>query len=407
MEEWEKYFTNDVEMPQIILDKIDEALVQIETGCDEYVKKKGSKENFNKKRNTLNRWSKAAALIGFVLFLGSGSVVAVNRNWSLKDILKNLPEEAEQYIDKNVTVTDTADSIDNVDKDCVAKEEDIEKIKDLVTFNVKETIADPTTCQIAVEASLRDTEHYLLASADCDMKEEGMAYDYYGDAKEGESFEQYAKRVNKKILIVESCLDDSEEDLTKYFESIGEQIIKNGGHALLHIGLTCDGSEKNKFTDGTKLVLNHRVRLYENEKMEWKVCKNETETIGIKFFFEGTETADYGYDDENRMRVGDGPVTIKKITLTNSAFETRVDMVVVNEDKSLGNWVSINLIDDDGQIFDPGVTGSHFGSVPDSNGVFSWCVDYKRMDLPDHVNVRVRDLDKEVVYELKNIPLCK
>lgn len=70
------------------------------------------------------------------------------------------------------------------------------------------------------------------------------------------------------------------------------------------------------------------------------------------------------------MRVEGGPVILKSIVLHNSELETKVQFTIINEDKEVGNWISVNLIDDAGNIFDRGTSGEGYNSVPDSSGKF-------------------------------------
>lgn len=411
MEKWKKVFLNDIEVPQNVMDQVDEAFARIgmESGENMLNSKKFKKENgrLKKKWGTMNSWSKAAAVVGAVLILGTGSVFAASRVFTIKDFIKNIPEDAKEYIDTDVSVEGTKDNIQDTDREYIVSDEKLAELQNIVTFRVKETVSDSTSCHISVEATLHDSEHYVLVPEEYDMTKEGTsASAYYKDAKEGESFEEYASRQKKQILMVESALSLGDADQDKYSQGISG-IVEDDSHVLLHISLS-DDEKSVGFTDGTILKINNRASLYVNDsKTLWKQCKNENTTVTLKNVATDEQSVSYALKNGKEMRVGTGPVIIKSITLTNTPLETKVQFIVVNEDRDLGNWVSINLIDDDGNIFDRGTSSGGGSSKPNADGQFTTSMYYKKMDFPAHVNVRVRDLNTDEIYELKNIPVVK
>lgn len=411
MEKWNRLFTDDVEVPQIAMNKVEEAFAQIRRESGEKMVK--SKE-LNMKEGILKRkWkamgvcSKVAAIAGMVLVIGSGSVFAASRVFSIKDFIQNIPKDAEKYIDRDVSVDNTKDNIQNTDKNYVVSDDMLEELKNKVSFRVKETVSDGTSCHISVEATLSDPEHYLLVPEEFDMTEEGtFASVYYKDANKGESLEDYASRQRKQILMVESslCLDDNKQE--KYLESISG-IVEDDSHVLLHISLS--GEKKAVgFADGTKIKINNRASLYVNDhRTLWSEFKNENTTITLKNVATEEESVSYALKNGKEMRVGDSSVIIKSIILTNTPLETKVKLLVVNEDKELGNWIGVNLIDDEGNIFERGTSSGGSASKPDADGQFTYHTSYKKMKFPDHVNVRVRNLDTDEIYNLINIPVVK
>lgn len=69
-----------------------------------------------------------------------------------------------------------------------------------------------------------------------------------------------------------------------------------------------------------------------------------------------------------------------------------------------GNWISVCLMDDEGNFINNGVAGMGEAAKPDSNGAFVVIGIYEKMDLPDHINLRVKDLNSGEVDYLENIP---
>lgn len=364
-----------------------------------------------KKWNTMSLCSRVAAVLALVFVLGSGSAFAASRIFHMKEFLQNLPEDAEPYINKEVSTANAEDKIQETDKEYVVSDEILEELKDKVSFVVKETVSDRSDCSILVEAILNDPENYMLVAEEYGVSKQDDGYmpakEYYEDAKEGESIEEYATRNGKQILLVESSLSDDEIEQGKYMEGFSGK-IEDPSHALLHIGLTADLDKSTGFADGTRIQIANRVSLYVNNgEVMWQECKNENRTVTLEKVATKEDSAFYAFADGREMRVGDGPVIIKSIKLTNTPLETKVEFVAVNEDKELGNWVSINLIDDEGNIFDRGTSDGGYATNPDANGQFTDVGSYKRMEFPDHVNVRVRNLDTDDLYELKNIPIVK
>lgn len=354
----------------------------------------------------------AVAVLG-ILILGSSTVYAAKHIWGIKDFAKNLPAEAESYIDTNVTVENDAGEALNLLEDFNVNDNLSTNMEGLVTFAVKETVSDSTNCHICIEATLHDAEQYLLVPTEYTVSKQEEGYDYtharvyYDDAKPDESIEEYAIRNGKKILLVESYLTMDGTHPIAYSESISGVIVDDT-HALLHIGLGCDDKSAEAFADGTKLPVTNSVSLFVNDGYHvWEECKSENITITLNQVAGNEKTVQYALEDGKEMRVEDGPVILKSITLTNTPLETKVSFVVINEDKEWGNWMSINLIDDEGNIFDRGTSGGGGASAPDSKGMFTDNRSYKKMDFPDHVNVKVRNLDTDEIYILENIPIVK
>lgn len=411
MDKWSEKIKEDIEVPEIVLDKVEEAFAQIrmESGKDMAESNK-KKHHFKEKWKALNVWSKVAAMVAVVLLLGSGSVYAASHIPGIRDFIWNMPDDAEQYINTEVDTDNSQDNLQNTDKKYVVSDDMLETLKDKVSFSVKETVTDQNSCHLFVEATLTDTEHYLLVPEEYNVSREDdnfySASEYYEDAGEDESIEEYAKRIGKQMLLVESLFQYDENDPGDYMESHDGK-MEDESRALLHIELQGYEENSGEFKEGTQIPIVNRVQLYVDGESVWKECKNENVTVTIEKVAVEEESASYALENNQEMRVENGPVIIKSIKLTNTALETKVHFAVINEDEEIGNWLGINLIDDEGNIFDRGTSDGGYSSVPDGNGMFSCNRSYKKMEFPDHVNVRVRNLETDEVYELRNIPLVK
>lgn len=405
MNKWDTKMKSSVVIPEIVKDRVDDTLAQIRKENVVSMKNQ-SKRN----RPVMNIATKVAILAVMVLAIGAGSVYAATYLFGMKDFVKNLPDDAKQYINKDVKAKN--DEIKTNDVETVLKSEEKE-LKDKVKFTVRETVFDHTDCHITIEVNLMDAENYLLVPEVYQIsktKEFYTAADkYYSDANEGESFEEYAMRNGKTLLLVESLLGDEAANDAAYGASYDTGIVEDKSHVLLHLNVSSLDENKKKFEDKTEIPILNKVLVYsEGGNNELEECFTEKMNVVL----EGGDTtkeerASYALDNNQEMRVEGGPVILKSIVLHNSALETKVTFTIINEDKELGNWISVNLIDDDGNIFDRGTSDGGSASVPDSSGKFTDNRSYKKMELPDHVNVRIRNLDTDEIYELKNIPIAK
>ena len=90
MEQWNKIFTDDVEMSQVVKEKVEEAFAMIEQESGDMKEKK--KKHGSTHFYSMDWWTKVAAVAAVILLLGSGTVYAANRLWNMKGILENLPK---------------------------------------------------------------------------------------------------------------------------------------------------------------------------------------------------------------------------------------------------------------------------------------------------------------------------
>lgn len=400
MNKWDAKMKSSVVIPEIVKDRVDETLAQIQK---ENVMSKKNKTERN--RPVMNIVTKVAILVVIVLVIGAGSVYAAPYLFGMKDFVENLPDEAEQYINKDVETKNDEIKTNDVEKE--------KQLKDLVKFTVKETVFDYTDCHIIIEVNLIDAEHYLLVPEVYGISKTKEGYiaadEYYSEAEEGESFEEYARRNGKTLLLVESSFSEEMIKDAVYEVSYDVGIVEDMSHVLLHLNVSSCDENKVKFEDETEISILNRVLVYsESGNDEWEECFTEKMNVVLDGgAMTKEERATYALKNNQEMRVEGGTVILKSIVLHNSPLETKVQFTIINEDKEVGNWISVNLIDDDGNIFERGTSSGGSASVPDSSGEFTWNRSYKKMELPDHVNVRVRNLYTDEVYELKNIPAIR
>lgn len=362
--------------------------------------------NRTQKRWTGHRWVKVASVVAIVIMTGVGSVYAADRIWGISDLMRNLPKEAGQYINEEVAVVSTMDT---------AKEVIDEKEEDLISFSIRESLTDSVSCHVIVEVTLLDSEHYLLALSQEELELPGLAKEYYADAGEEESIMEYAKRCNKQVIVATSQAGIG-KDGENYLSSIGGTKLIDETHALLQleIGLA-DKDSISIMEEGQTIPINHIAIIYETpnqlpneaEALQWHACKDETVMVVANKVAPDEETAVYGFANGEPVRVGNSTVLIRKITVTNTSLETKVCFDLINEDKEAGNWLSVNLIDEEGNFYENGVSNFGGASVPDENGAFYDTITYVKMELPEYVTVRVKDLNSGEVFLLENVPRIK
>lgn len=379
--------------------KIKQILNQIETPdfLEEDLLNVKRKDESKWSVKSMKGWTKIAAAIVIVLTVGTGVVYAAEQFFGLSFFLKNMSDEGQQYINTEVQIEETKDNLEK------AVPEDL---KDLVTFKVKESVADSYSCHIAVEATLSDTDNYFMVPAEYEVEksEENcvLASTYYNDALENESIKEYADRIGKEMLLVDSFLSP-EQCLDGYTGSMEPGVVIGKNRVLLYMEVYKEDSGV-RMENGMELELNNLVSTYNPKEKTWQECKNEIMTAVVSEVAPDEEKAHYAFTSGEDMRVEDSTIIIKDIILTKTAIETKVAFKVVNEDKEMGNWISINLIDDEGNILERGVANGGSSSVPDANGAFTENKTYIKMELPDTINIRVRNLDTDEIYEIKGIP---
>ena len=179
-------------------------------------------------------------------------------------------------------------------------------------------------------------------------------------------------------------------------------------HIAIYYTLGAGESNKTGFTEGEVIKIREICHVYdpnvENEAEATYLGRDRYFEVIIEKVADFAETAEYAFAEGQEMRVGDSTVTIHKITLINSAFSTRFEIELTQTDDTIGNWMSINIVDDNLDFLENGPIGGGGADKPDEEGRFKCVMDYKKMELPDHVNVRIKYLDSKETFYLTDIP---
>ncbi len=393
--------------------RIKEMMEQIEVpdGLREELLKipdQGTDMENKRKWTSIGRIGKAVAVILGIAAIGSGTVFAASKMLGIRDFAQTLPEEAEPYINTEVAVSD-------VMQNNLAEEPDV--TSDLVSFRVKETVADTSNCLVVIEATLQDPEHYLMLwGADeypyLAESENFPASNLYEDAMQGESLADYADRMNKEILgvYVDTARDAKLNPMGDYAVDSLDYRQEDASHAAFY--LNCSTFQMNSdriVSEEPILYITNVVRTYtiDGNSYTSEECMNETITVNLENVAVSEETAVYAFPDEAEMRVEDSSVLVKNVRITNTELETKYTMDVVNEDPEVGNMIGWSLIHDDGSFCLPGTTGMGSAGVPDDQGAFRIKGSVQKMELPDHVNVWFSDPYTGEQYIIWNIPLTE
>lgn len=393
--------------------RIKEMMEQIEVpvGLREELLKipdQGTDMENKRKWTSIGRIGKVAAVILGIAAIGSGTVFAASKMLGIRDFAQTLPEEAEPYINTEVAVSDVV-------QNNLAEEPDV--TSDLVSFRVKETVADTSNCLVVIEATLQDPEHYLMIwEADeypyLAESENFPASNLYEDAMQGESLADYADRMNKEILgvYVDTARDAKLNPMGDYAVDSLDYRQEDASHAAFY--LNCSTFQMNSdriVSEEPTLYITNVVRTYtiDGNSYTSEECMNETITVNLENVAVSEETAVYAFPDEADMRVEDSSVLVKNVRITNTELETKYTMDVMNEDLEVGNMIGWSLIHDDGSFCLPGTTGMGSAGVPDDQGAFRIKGSVQKMELPDHVNVWFSNLYTGEQYIIWNIPLTE
>lgn len=346
----------------------------------------------------------AAAAVGIFLLVGTGTVYAANK-LGLNLFVKNLPDDATQYINTEVVTELKENNIDKLNGIPVSSDGEQEKINSIVNISPVETICDGESCLIALEARLIPGSEYIMLPREYSVSEKCI----FEDAYENESFGKYAKRVGKKILKVSVDLDVKYSLDNNYSGSIDSKLI-DADNSIMYVSISSSLGDADRLQEGTKLDLHYYVDVCESPEDEnnWSVAKDEIVSVVVENVANSRDEYFYRLSDNKEMVVEDSGITINSIKLINTELETKAEFEVTNADKEIGNWVSINLVDDNDDFFELGVSDGGIATEPDENGKFIVSdIAYKKMDLPDHVNIRVKNLNTGEEYYLRNIPCVK
>lgn len=385
MKEWKNPFREDFAVPKKVQDKVNEAFALMERESEDNMKQM----EYEKKRKKWNRWFRMAVAASFLLIISSVSVCAATYIFGLQDVLPNLPKNARKHIVKNVSV----------DKKEI-KTAKTNELDEIIQFTVKETLTDSDNCLAIIEATLKKTDDYFFVSLPDVGAEGSYANEFYQDAKDGESISEYAQRIGKKMVAIDAVLAESLNEKYDYNPHIE---IQDHTHCTLILTVS---SRKDEIVEGTMIRFTNKAFVYDKNSSEiWKQLVAETVSVKVNGVVTEEESADYAFKKGQKMRVGNGPLILKKLKLINTALETKVLFSCL--DQKMNGWFSINLIDENGKIYDYGVTDGKQQEQDVKTGIYSSMETYKKMDLPDHVNVRVRNLDTDEIWELHNIPIVK
>lgn len=385
MEKWENLFQEDIDVPKVVQVKVDEAFALMKRESEDDMKKM----EYEKKGKKWNRWFSMAVAASIVLLISSVSVCAARYIFGLQDVLTNLPKDARKHIVKNV-------SVNKKEAESAKTNEFDEKIK----FTVKETLTDSNNCLVIIEASLKKTDDYLFVSLPDVGAEGSYANEFYPDAKDKESISEYAQRIGKKMVAVDAVLDESSNEKYNYNPHIE---IQDHTHCVLILTVS---SREDKIVEGTNISFTNKAFVYDKNSPDiWKQCMAEKTSVKVNGVVPEEESANYAFKKGKGMRIGNGPLILKELKVINTALETKVLFSCL--DQKMDGWFSINLIDENGNIFDYGVTDGKVQEQDVKTGIYSNIETYKKMDLPDHVNVRVRDLDTDEIWELHDIPIVR
>ncbi|MGN0161015.1 MAG: hypothetical protein ACI4AQ_06485 [Lachnospiraceae bacterium] len=342
------------------------------------IKDKNEKQHATKIIN-LKKIVNIAATFVMVLGVGVGTVYAAEHIWGLNLFMKELPNEATPYINTNIS----SDAKENIDI-----------LEDLVRVKPVETIFEGKSCFIALEVTLTDESDYIILPSDYSMTQDCT----FENALESEKIGEYAKRTNKKVIKANATSDDS----LNYGASRDSKLISEN-QLMLYLELT----SQHPFEEGTTIDIHFYADVYEvDDDSVFVIGKDETIGITVDNVAKESASRYYALSDQQPMSVEDSGIVIQSIAVTNTILETKVDFVFENCDVQRISQLSVNIVNDDGSFYQNGYSSSGNISVLD-NGKIITCVAYKKMDFPECVNVRIKDLITGKVYYLKGIPCVR
>ena len=147
--------------------------------------KSNDRESDNKRKIiSLNKFAKVAAGIGIFAIVSTGTAYAATQVMGLKDIVNNIPEDAEQYINTEIKSELVEDNLDSFDKEDVLDDETMTSLDDMLNIKPIETLSDGNSCFVALEVSLDSDNDYVLLPNYYSVQEPCS----FDDAQNNESF---------------------------------------------------------------------------------------------------------------------------------------------------------------------------------------------------------------------------
>lgn len=200
MSERKNIFSNDVEVPEIVMQKADAAFRKIESE-DTNVMNKTTEYNNAKRKKKEKRpghagFSKAtAAAAALAVLVGAGGIVyAAGRYFGILDFSDELPEsvpaEAVELIQSEIELTKQEEENDTI-----------------INCEVREALCDSQTITIVYEVSAKETGKYLFVPTDA-LPEDNMSN---WSSVAGKTAEEYAAEKNLTIVNIGGGIMNSEE----------------------------------------------------------------------------------------------------------------------------------------------------------------------------------------------------
>lgn len=170
--------TQEVEIPEVVMDKVMDTLTMIKENDNMKARNKGITKKSNLKT------VKAASLAAAAFLVVGSTAFASTKIWGLDDYFSSW----------GVKISDEAKSLgeDNVPQE--------EKKEEMVDFKIREYLCDSHQMYFVIEAKAADADKYLLITQDC-LPEDSVKNLNIEGVTEG-TIKDYAKKQGKELLVV-------------------------------------------------------------------------------------------------------------------------------------------------------------------------------------------------------------
>lgn len=361
MTEFKNIFREDVEVPEIVQSKMENAFEQIKNEETAPAKKKASV-----KRGIFCRFrgqTAAAAAIVCMLALGGGAAYAAE-HFGLLDFVGRLRDEIPE---------DATDLIETVNQQEFVKETD----GSIIDCKVKEALCDSESISIVYEVSAKEKGKYLFVPTDALPEDSMLDWSDVADITAAE----YAAEKGLTIVYIGGGIQNREElgiaESSMDFRSVSDDVMD------IYVR-----SGKDTDTKNMEVSCIATARISDSDK----VMRNE-----VHFTLEDKSSSEISvYKPESPE--GNDVYTIQRVEVIQTDLKTYVDIFykVLDPEAESELGIFFRILDENGEEQEC-VGGS--GEVRQADGTEHIRLDLNKTDIGDHLILEGFDISEKTKYE--------
>lgn len=327
------------------------------------------KGKWRKEAHKMKKWTKVAAVMAVVLFVGTGTAYAANRYLNLDFFANRL----------------TGKKLSTETKKLIKKEPKtvVEGKNKTLTYHVKEIANDDQYVVATLDVQVNDKEKYFLMT-DHDDKDSKVS-DVYTDMKSENTVEEYCKK--HKLTPIWLQVGGDRKNVVR----VSDSAIEGTGEMAYMVGLEKVGRERD-----SKITLQARVVTEDG-----KAKKDAKIIVEVPAQSEKKST-DYKIVSGQEKKLEKQNMKIKKVTLTSTDIGTYASITYEKAKKSVDITEEfIDVCEKDGTLkeYNRLVGGSINHKNKDGSYTVKNC--YEKIGLPNTIYLSIGDGEEVVTFVKK------